>query len=138
MQHLQGDVIVKGFNSSKPAVPHSVGDSREGWVASVRLLIDALILGRQQPQFDYSLVRPAGAPIRGFGGVASGPGALQQLHEVMDAELLLWSFGWRNPIRAYLLPTRTPTQDIVNILSPLTGEPVSVTAIVDIMNVIGR
>jgi hypothetical protein len=30
--------------------------------------------------FDYSEIRPAGVPIKGFGGTASGPEPLQRLH----------------------------------------------------------
>ena len=30
------------------------------------------------PIFDFSKVRPKGAPIRGFGGVASGPEPLKE------------------------------------------------------------
>lgn len=59
-----------------------VVDSREGWVESVRELINAyLIPGRRQPVFDYSLVRPAGEPIKTFGGTAAGPEPLRRLHE---------------------------------------------------------
>ena len=31
-------------------------------------------------KFDYSIVRP-GVPIKGFGGVSSGPEPLQEVHE---------------------------------------------------------
>ena len=33
------------------------------------------------PIFDFSKVRPKGAPIRGFGGVASGPEPLKDMLE---------------------------------------------------------
>ncbi len=33
----------------------------------------------KMPEFDYSLVRPAGAVIHGFGGIASGPDPLIKL-----------------------------------------------------------
>ncbi len=51
---------------------HLIPDSREGWVASVSLLLDAYFQGRERPEFGYGDIRPAGEPIRGFGGVASG------------------------------------------------------------------
>ncbi len=57
-----------------------VDDSREGWVESVRILLNAYYFGYELPEFDYSRVRLEGAPIRGFGGTASGPGPLQDLH----------------------------------------------------------
>jgi ribonucleoside-triphosphate reductase len=54
-----------------------VEDSREGWVAALKFLIDAAADDRGgMIYFDTSRVRPAGAPIRGFGGTASGPGPL--------------------------------------------------------------
>lgn len=63
-------------------VTYTVPDDREGWVESVRILLNSMLRPSQHTiAFDYSLVRPAGAPIRGFGGVASGPGPLITLHE---------------------------------------------------------
>lgn len=60
----------------------TVPDSREGWVESVSLLINSYLKpGQPAWRFDYSQVRPAGAPIRGFGGTASGPDPLIKLHE---------------------------------------------------------
>ena len=58
-----------------------IDDSREGWVESVRILLNAFYYGYALPVFDYSKVRPEGEPIRGFGGIASGPGPLKDLHE---------------------------------------------------------
>ena len=61
----------------------SIPDSREGWVQSVQMLIDSYFTNDDAAivEFDYSQIRPAGSPIRGFGGVASGPEPLRQLHE---------------------------------------------------------
>ena len=50
-----------------------ISDSREGWVESVRILLDGYLRGAKVPKFDYSKIRPLGAPIRGFGGSSSGP-----------------------------------------------------------------
>lgn len=58
-----------------------VPDSREGWGESLRLLIESYEGGTAPVLFDYSQVRPKGAPIRGFGGTASGSGPLEQLHD---------------------------------------------------------
>lgn len=70
--------IIKPYPSDKPFV---VGDSREGWIEYVRELlqsyVDPDVLCPINP--DYSLVRPKGARIRGFGGTASGPEALVRL-----------------------------------------------------------
>lgn len=61
-----------------------VTDDREGWVASVTRLLDAYLKpGQTLPVWDYSQVRPAGEPIRTFGGTAAGPGPLRKLHEAL-------------------------------------------------------
>jgi ribonucleoside-triphosphate reductase len=61
-----------------------VPDSREGWVASVRLLIESYTAGGPWHRFDYSEIRPAGSPIRGFGGTAAGRAPLQRLHDRLE------------------------------------------------------
>ncbi len=58
-----------------------VPDSREGWVQAERHLLSAYFEGEAMPIFDFSKVRPKGAPIRGFGGVASGPEPLKDMLE---------------------------------------------------------
>lgn len=58
-----------------------IEDSREGWVQSVGLLIDSYLKPDQPcPVFDYGLIRGEGEPIKGFGGVSSGPKPLMVLH----------------------------------------------------------
>lgn len=87
-----------------------VEDSREGWVSLLRVYLDAHVGRGAIPEtIDYSSVRPAGAPIRGFGGVASGP---QPLQELVDS--------------------------ISTIFEPLYGHTIDSTAIVDVCNLIGR
>lgn len=108
-----GSLVVKGAKplgaGVPPPPPTVIADSREGWVASVRDLLAAHFAGRPRPVFDYSRIRPAGSPIKGFGGTASGPDMLARLHDDIDAAL-----------------------------GPVAGKPITVTAIVDIMNMIGR
>lgn len=58
-----------------------IDDSREGWVDSVHTLLDGFFFGSKVPKFDYSAIRPEGAPIHGFGGTSSGAGPLIELHE---------------------------------------------------------
>src|SRR5581483_7684088 len=58
-----------------------IEDTRESWVQSVRELLLAYKNGTALPRFHYDKVRPAGVPIKGFGGLASGPGPLKYLHE---------------------------------------------------------
>jgi ribonucleoside-triphosphate reductase (thioredoxin) len=60
---------------------YEIPDSRQGWVESVRRLIASYEEGSNRVQFDYDLIRPYGSPIGGFGGTASGPDPLRQLHE---------------------------------------------------------
>jgi len=88
---------------------HVIDDSREGWVNSVHLLLDGFFFGNKIPVFDYSAIRDAGEPIRGFGGTSSGAGPLKQLHE-----------------------------DLVELYSTRVGEPITSVDIVDTENLIGR
>jgi len=55
-----------------------VKDSKEGWAKALRQLIVLLYSG-EIPKWDTSLVRPAGARLKTFGGRASGPGPLEDL-----------------------------------------------------------
>lgn len=57
-----------------------VGDSKEGWAKSLRELI-ALLTAGQLPSWDVTAVREAGAPLKTFGGRASGPAPLVSLFE---------------------------------------------------------
>ena len=77
---------VKLPSKSRP-IRFTIPDSREGWVASVRLLIESYTKGGAWFEFDYDQIRPAGSPIHGFGGTASGPGPLKQLHERIEGFL---------------------------------------------------
>lgn len=63
-------------------VPYVVEDSREGWVDLISVVLNSFVGRGAYPRFvDYSKVRPFGSPIRGFGGVASGPDPLEALVE---------------------------------------------------------
>ena len=63
---------------------YEVPDSRDGWVSSVRLLLDSYMKPDQSSvKFDYSKIREKGQPLKTFGGVASGSGPLIELHERM-------------------------------------------------------
>lgn len=73
-------------------VTYRIPDSREGWCESVRMLIDAYMRPNEpKPIFDYSLIREAGLPIRGFGGISSGPGPLRELHQRIENEFKLFA-----------------------------------------------
>jgi len=56
----------------------AVVDSKLGWAKALKELIH-LLYGGQVPRWDLSKVRPAGAPLKTFGGRASGPGPLNDL-----------------------------------------------------------
>jgi adenosylcobalamin-dependent ribonucleoside-triphosphate reductase len=69
------------YAPTEPSSTYEIPDTREGWVESVRFLLNSFLRPNQSIQeFDYSLIRPLGAPIKGFGGVASGPQPLIDLH----------------------------------------------------------
>lgn len=77
----------KDFTIYKPIVSdvpnvYVVPDTREGWVESVVLSINSYLKsGQEEVTFDYSKVRPAGAPIKTFGGTAAGHEPLERLHK---------------------------------------------------------
>ena len=69
------DVPDQMFDSSTTVV---VKDSKEGWAKALRQVI-ALLYSGEVPKWDVSLVRPAGAKLKTFGGRASGPAPLVEL-----------------------------------------------------------
>lgn len=68
--------IAETFHDSDSII--KVKDSKIGWASSFRELISLLYAGHV-PQWDLSLLRPAGAPLKTFGGRSSGPGPLNDL-----------------------------------------------------------
>jgi hypothetical protein len=58
-----------------------IPDTREGWVESTVELINSYLKSDHNClEFDYSEIRPAGAPISTFGGTAAGHEPLERLH----------------------------------------------------------
>ena len=55
-----------------------VSDSKLGWAKAYKELVGMLYIG-QIPRWDLSKVRPAGSPLKTFGGRASGPEPLENL-----------------------------------------------------------
>jgi len=87
----------------------TITDDREGWVNSLRSLLNAHFLKDQKPiLFNYHLVRRKGLPIKGFGGTSSGPFPLWSMH-----------------------------RQIAEVLANGAGKPITIRIIVDIMNMIG-
>lgn len=89
-----------------------VPDSREGWVALLGKTLKAAFLahssGKQTFTYSTQLIRSKGAPIKGFGGTASGP------------EDLVWGI-----------------QQISTILEKRVGKQIRPIDALDIMNIIG-
>lgn len=88
-----------------------VPDTRDGWVALLAKTLKAAFLSdKNEPTFTYStqLIRGKGAPIKGFGGTASGP------------EDLCWGIG-----------------KISEILEKRAGKKIRPIDALDIMNIIG-
>ena len=81
-----GFSVERQFITKLPEVPQLfqsetnivVRDSKEGWAKSLRQLI-ALLYSGEIPTWDVSKVRAAGAPLKTFGGRASGPAPLVDL-----------------------------------------------------------
>ena len=81
-----GFSVERQFIAKLPEVPQlfqsetniMVKDSKEGWAKSLRQLI-ALLYAGEVPTWDVSKVRAAGAPLKTFGGRASGPAPLVDL-----------------------------------------------------------
>jgi ribonucleoside-diphosphate reductase alpha chain len=77
-----GEVPQKiGYPSENEPEVYVIDDSREGWANSVRRLIESYTKNKTPVQFDYSKIRPEGAPLKSFGGTASGPDPLKILHK---------------------------------------------------------
>ena len=70
------------YEPKLPPVTFQIPDTREGWVESVSMLINSYLRPEQTIcDFDYSIIRPAGEPIKIFGGTAAGPDPLIKLHD---------------------------------------------------------
>lgn len=86
-----------------------VPDTREGWVESTAAVINAYLRAdTKAPVFDYKEIRPAGTPIKTFGGTAAGAEPLIRLHN-----------------------------SIAKIFAGRAGEKVTTKDIVDVANLIG-
>ena len=97
------------YAPTEPENIWEIPDTREGWVDSVRMLLNSYLRPNQSIQkFNYDLIRPLGAPIKGFGGVASGPAPLIALHDKIN-----------------------------HVIGSRAGETLDSRAIVDIVNLIG-
>lgn len=103
----EGKVLIK--EPKGEPVTCVVEDTREGWVNAIGMVIDSYFNGTNPVKIDTRKVRPYGTPIRGFGGVASGPRPLIQGFE-----------------------------GIKDILSKKIGKYIDGVTITDIQNIIGK
>ena len=69
-------IIAESFYPSDTTI--IVADSKLGWAKALKELIHLLYSG-QIPRWDLSKIRPAGTPLKTFGGRASGPEPLDAL-----------------------------------------------------------
>ncbi len=77
-----------------------VGDSSEGWAEAVRTGLTAWFHGNDVV-FDYSDVRPVGAPLRVKGGRASGPEPLRKMLDFARTRILSRQGGFLRPLDAH-------------------------------------
>ena len=76
----------KEFNIYEPQQGDTITipDTREGWVESVATLLNSYLKpDTKTPVFDYQEIRPAGTPIKTFGGTAAGHEPLEKLHQYL-------------------------------------------------------
>ena len=71
-------VVAEEFFHSDTMI--QVADSKLGWAKALKELVGMLYIG-QIPRWDLSKIRLAGAPLKTFGGRASGPEPLERLFE---------------------------------------------------------
>lgn len=69
--------VVRGREADQAWV---IEDTREGWVESTVHLLRSYLDNGRDVTFIYDGIRPAGIPIKGFGGIAAGPAPLIDLH----------------------------------------------------------
>ena len=74
-----GKITLKAPKSEERV--YTIPDTREGWVDSLRQLLLSYSAGSERVNFDYTKIRGPGSPIKGFGGVSSGPQPLVDLHK---------------------------------------------------------
>ena len=86
-----------------------VEDTREGWVEGTRALLRYYFYGEPKPIFDYTQIRPKGAPIKTFGGVCPGYRPLEKAHH-----------------------------ELVEMLDPYIGSYLDSRGICDIMAILGK
>lgn len=99
---------VEAFRKDEKDADFIVPDTREGWVKLLGKVLKAAFYGAGSFTYSCQLIRSKGAPIKGFGGVASGPDILVE-----------------------------GINKICSVLNAKVGEQLTPTDCLDIMNIIG-
>ncbi len=86
--------------SGKPATTYIVPDSSEGWAKALRVGLETWFVG-EDVLFDYSEIRPAGAPLRIKGGRASGPEPLRKMMDFARTRILSRQGGFLRSLDAH-------------------------------------
>ena len=102
VHNWEGSVRKTRSGTEKYVIP----DTREGWAESIRLLLRSYLRDDDTDEaiypdveFDYSLIRPEGAPIKLFGGKASGPEPLRKIHENIRKFIDAYAAGLTTRVR---------------------------------------
>lgn len=92
-------------------ITYVIPDKREGWVKSLEYLLNSYFDPEEKNsyEFNYDKIRPVGERLKAFGGVSSGSEPLKELHKILK-----------------------------EILDKNINKHISITLIVDIMNLIGK
>jgi len=82
----ENEIIIKQpkFKNNEKFI---IEDSREGWTDALEHLLEGFFSGTEVKEFDFSLIRPAGTPIKGFGGIASGADPLKEMLNAINSLL---------------------------------------------------
>lgn len=111
LMHLEHSVLRE---VDETTIMISVGDSKEGWVESLRIFLEVLTSSKyahvRKIQMDYRHVREKGARLKQFGGTASGPQPLIEMFE-----------GFSNVIKNKIDPTLEPPRVVEQSLDSKTG-----------------
>jgi ribonucleoside-triphosphate reductase len=105
----EGKIEIKKPRPTTDTNIYVIEDSREGWVKSLKYVLLGYFKGYAIPHFVYDEIRKEGEPVKTFGGIACGPGPLKYMHE-----------------------------QICKMLDECIGQPISITNIVNIMNMEGQ
>lgn len=105
---VKGASQIRILSPNEDDLKYSIPDTREGWIESLKMALNAFFKGDTYPYFLYHKIRPKGEPIKTFGGKSAGADPLMKLHD-----------------------------QISTLLVPKIGELLTGQDIVDIMNMIG-